>query len=52
MVERCLRPSGVVPGDVVVDPFAGSGTTMVVAEEFFSATGIGFDLYAPESDDG
>jgi len=51
LVERCLRPSGIQRGDVVVDPFAGSGTTLVVAEEFFGATAIGFDLYQPEDDD-
>jgi DNA modification methylase len=51
LVERCLRPSGIGSGDVVVDPFAGSGTSLTVAEEFFGAKAIGFDLYAPESDD-
>lgn len=51
LVERCLRPSGIRPGDVVVDPFAGVGTTLVVAEEFFGATAIGFDLYTEDDDD-
>jgi len=49
--ERCLRASGIQPGDTVVDPFAGSGTTLIVAEEMLDATAIGFDLYAPESED-
>lgn len=41
LVERCLLLS---PGQYVLDPFAGSGTTVRVAEAL-GRTGIGFDLY-------
>jgi DNA modification methylase len=51
LVRRCLQASGVGVGDVVVDPFAGSGTTLEVAREF-GADAIGFDVYDWRSDDG
>ncbi len=42
--RRCLLPS-TVPGDTVLDPFAGSGTTLEVAEEL-ELKAYGIDLYA------
>jgi DNA modification methylase len=51
LVERCLAPSGITKGDVVVDPFAGSGTTLAVAE-MHEAVGIGFDLYVTPDEEG
>lgn len=47
LVERCLAPSMIGAGDVVLDPFCGAATTLRVAEGF-GATAIGFDLYEPE----
>lgn len=32
LVERCLKVSGLKPGDTVLDPFGGSGTTAAVAK--------------------
>ena len=34
LVRHCLRVAGAQPGQRVYDPFAGTGTTMTVAEEF------------------
>lgn len=50
LVRRCLLPS-TLPGDVVLDPFAGRGTTLKVALEH-GRHAIGFDLYAraPETE--
>ena len=42
LVERCLLPS-TEPGDRVLDPFAGSGTTVAVAEQW-GRVGVGTDL--------
>lgn len=42
--KRCIL-SSTDPGDVVFDPFAGSGTTLRVAEEL-DRVGIGCDLYS------
>lgn len=44
LVRRCVVPSTDV-GDVVVDPFAGSGTTVRVARRL-GRHGVGVDLYA------
>ena len=41
LVERCIAAS-TKPGDVVLDPFAGSGTTAVVAKRM-SRNSIGFE---------
>lgn len=41
--RRCILLS-THPGDVVLDPFVGSGTTVQVAEEL-GRVGVGFDLY-------
>lgn len=43
LVKRCVLAS-TDPGDVVLDPFVGSGTTVRVAETL-GRHGIGFDLY-------
>ena len=45
LARRCILAS-TEPGDLVVDPFAGSGTTPRVAVEL-GRLGRGFDLYAP-----
>lgn len=42
--SRCMVLT-TLPGDVVLDPFCGSGTTLRVAEEM-ERHGIGLDLYA------
>lgn len=42
---RCLLPS-TVEGETVLDPFAGSGTTLVAAEQH-GRIGIGCDIYTP-----
>ena len=34
LVRHCLRVAGAQPGARVYDPFAGTGTTLVVAQEF------------------
>jgi site-specific DNA-methyltransferase (adenine-specific) len=34
LVRHCLRVAGVKPGQVVYDPFGGTGTTALVAKEF------------------
>ena len=33
LVRHCLNVAGAQPGQVVYDPFGGTGTTMVVAKE-------------------
>jgi site-specific DNA-methyltransferase (adenine-specific) len=33
LVRHCLNVAGAQPGDIVFDPFAGSGTTLAVAKE-------------------
>jgi site-specific DNA-methyltransferase (cytosine-N4-specific) len=43
LARRCIACS-TEPGDVVFDPFAGSGTTMQAAEEM-DRLGLGCDLY-------
>lgn len=42
LVERCVRVASQV-GDLVLDPFSGSGTTAIVAEGL-NRKGIGFDI--------
>lgn len=44
LVRRCLLPT-TLPGDLVLDPFAGSGTTLRVAQAH-GRRAVGFDLYA------
>lgn len=46
LARRCIIPS-TSPGDLVLDPFAGSGTTVRVAE-LIGRRAIGLDLYAEE----
>ena len=46
LVRRCLLPT-TLPGEIVLDPFAGTGTTLRVAERH-GRRAIGFDLYAGE----
>ena len=48
LVRRCLLPT-TLPGDLVLDPFVGSGTTIRVAERH-GRSAIGFDLYAGVSE--
>jgi len=43
LIENKLREYNVDPGSVVVDPFAGSGTTLVTAK-MFHCKAIGFDV--------
>jgi site-specific DNA-methyltransferase (cytosine-N4-specific) len=43
IVKRCLKMT-TMPGDIVFDPFAGSGTTLKVADEM-GRIGIGTELY-------
>lgn len=43
LARRCILPS-TEPGDLVFDPFAGSGTTIRVANQL-GRRGLGFDLY-------
>jgi DNA modification methylase len=45
LVEPCIL-AGSRPGDVVLDPFSGAGTTVIVAERL-GRTGIGIEL-SPE----
>lgn len=47
LVRRCLLPT-TLPGDLVLDPFAGAGTTLRVASAH-GRRAIGFDLYAAGS---
>lgn len=44
---RCI-PLSTKPGDLVLDPFAGSGTTIEAAEAL-GRRGVGLDLYAKQS---
>lgn len=46
LAVRCIMPS-TAPGDVVLDPFCGSGTVPKVADEL-DRKGIGIDLYVDE----
>lgn len=46
LARRCIAPS-TDPGDLVLDPFSGSGTTCRTAESM-GRRAIGLDLYAPE----
>lgn len=48
LARRCILPT-TLPGDVVFDPFAGSGTVPRVAREL-GRVGIGLDLYAGRPD--
>jgi site-specific DNA-methyltransferase (adenine-specific) len=41
--ERCIKFSGVPKGSCVVDPFVGSGTTLVACENL-GMEGLGFDI--------
>jgi site-specific DNA-methyltransferase (cytosine-N4-specific) len=49
LARRCILPS-TLPGDLVLDPFAGSGTVLRVSEEH-GRRAIGLDLYAPSDQD-
>ena len=42
MIERIIKMSS-IPGDTVLDPFLGSGTTLVAAKRL-GRNGIGFEL--------
>lgn len=48
LARRCILPTS-LPGDVVFDPFAGSGTVPRVAEQL-GRIGIGTDIYAGRPD--
>jgi site-specific DNA-methyltransferase (adenine-specific) len=41
--EMCIKFSGVPKGSQVVDPFVGSGTTLIACEKL-GMTGLGFDI--------
>jgi site-specific DNA-methyltransferase (adenine-specific) len=44
LVEFCLRLAALKPGDLVLDPFAGTGTTLLAAKRLgFAAIGIEID---------
>ena len=43
LAERCLRLSGIQKGEVVLDPFAGTGTTIATAGAF-GAHAIGIEI--------
>ena len=44
LVRHCLRVAGAKPGDRVYDPFAGTGTTLWVAEKEFGCEAIGTEI--------
>lgn len=48
LARRCILPTS-LPGDVILDPFAGSGTVPRVADEL-GRIGIGTDIYAGRPD--
>lgn len=48
LARRCILPT-TLPGDVVFDPWDGSGTTRRVAEQY-GRIGVGMDLYAGRPD--
>ena len=43
LVRHCLNVAGAQPGDILFDPFAGTGTSLVVAKEV-GLTGIGTEI--------
>jgi site-specific DNA-methyltransferase (adenine-specific) len=43
LAEHCLRLSGAKPGDLVMDPFCGTGTTLVAAQQL-GLHGIGVEI--------
>jgi site-specific DNA-methyltransferase (adenine-specific) len=43
LAERCLKLAGVKPGHLVLDPFAGTGTTLVAAQQL-GLTAIGIEI--------
>jgi site-specific DNA-methyltransferase (adenine-specific) len=45
LVRHCLNVAGAQPGEIVYDPFAGTGTTLVVAKEM-GLVGIGTEIDA------
>ena len=44
LVRHCLRMAGAQPGQTVYDPFAGTGTTMWVAEKELGCEAIGTEI--------
>ena len=44
LVRHCLRVAGAQPGNRVYDPFAGTGTTLWVAEKEFGCEAIGTEI--------
>ena len=45
LVRHCLNVAGAQPGEIVYDPFAGTGTTLVVAREM-GLVGLGTEIDA------
>jgi len=45
LAERCIEIFTAVPGEVVLDPFAGTGTTLLGAYNL-GRRGVGFEIYA------
>jgi len=43
LAERCIKLSGAPKGSLVVDPFVGSGTTLVACDRL-GMNGLGFDI--------
>jgi site-specific DNA-methyltransferase (adenine-specific) len=44
LAERCLKLAGLKPGELVLDPFAGTGATLVAAQQLgLSSVGIELD---------